>query len=54
MNFLNASLNTVGTGLVALGAASLAAGFSWAGVVEVVVGLAVFVAYELTPVKPQA
>jgi len=49
MNAVNVTLNTLGTGLVALGVTSLVAGFNWGGVVEVVIGIACFVVYELTP-----
>lgn len=51
MNVVNASLNTIGTGLVALGAATLTSGFNWGSVVEIVLGLGVFLVYELTPAK---
>lgn len=51
MNIVNASLNTIGTGLVALGFAGLSSGFSWGGVVEVVLGLGCFLVYEFTPVS---
>lgn len=52
MNIINAGLNTIGTGLVALGAVSLNLGFNWGGVVEILLGLTVLVVYEFTPVKP--
>jgi len=51
MNLLNAGLQTVATSLVALGGTSLSSGFNWGGVVLCVLGLAVYLVYELTPVK---
>lgn len=52
MNFVNASLSTIGTSLVALGAISIKDDLI-SGVVEILIGLAVFLAYELTPSKSQ-
>lgn len=50
MNIVNAGLQTVATGLVALGATTIAGDF-YVGAGEIVLGLLVYLAYELTPVK---
>lgn len=46
----NVGLQTVATGLVALGATSISSNLV-AGAVEIVLGIVVYTAYELLPVK---
>lgn len=53
MNLLNAGLQTVATGLVALGVTTIVNDLV-AGTVEILLGVAVYVIYEITPVKPTA
>jgi hypothetical protein len=53
MNLLNAGLQTLATGLVALGASTIASNLL-EGSVMVLLGIAVYVIYEITPTKPTA
>jgi len=46
----NVALNTLGTGLVALGATSISSNLL-AGSIEIVLGIAAFLVYEFIPSK---
>lgn len=50
LDLANAGLQTVATGLVVLGASTIQ-GNLLEGSVEILLGLAVYLAYELTPVS---
>lgn len=51
-NTENVALNVIGTGLIALGATSIATNLL-AGVIEIVLGVIVYAVYEYFPTKTQ-
>jgi len=47
----NVALNVIGTGLIAFGVNTVINGNLWTGVVEAVLGVVVYIVYELVPTK---